>query len=60
MADPYGVDRDVLAQRQILSRVEGAYYFRPSVVYDFLRQPNGQKFGGVGFIVNCPIVYRFL
>jgi len=21
---------------------------------------NGQKFGGVGFIVNCPIVYRFL
>jgi hypothetical protein len=21
---------------------------------------NGQRFGGVGFIVNCPIVYRFL
>jgi hypothetical protein len=21
---------------------------------------NGQRFGTVGFIVNCPIVYRFL
>jgi hypothetical protein len=21
---------------------------------------NGQKFGTVGFVVNCPIVYRFL
>ena len=30
----------------ILTRVEGAYYFRPSVDYDFIRQPNGQKFGG--------------
>ena len=37
---------DYIFFRQIMSRVQGAYYFRPSVEYDFLRQPNGQKFGG--------------
>jgi uncharacterized protein (TIGR04551 family) len=37
---------DLIFFRHILSRVEGAYYFRPSVDYDFLRNPNGQKFGG--------------
>jgi hypothetical protein len=26
--------------------VQGTYYFRPSVKYDFLRDPNGQKIGG--------------
>jgi hypothetical protein len=26
----------------------------------FLTGLNGQKFGSVGLIVNCPIVYRFL
>ena len=35
----------------ILSRVEGAYYFRPSVDYDFIRNPNGQKFGGGAAII---------
>src|SRR5262249_37765718 len=35
----------------ILSRVEGAYYFRPSVDYDFLRQQNGQKLGGGAAII---------
>jgi len=26
--------------------VQAAYYFRPSVDYDFIRDPNGQRFGG--------------
>ncbi len=42
---------DLIFFRQILTRVEGAYYFRPSVDYDFLRQPNGQKFGGGGAVI---------
>jgi uncharacterized protein (TIGR04551 family) len=42
---------DLIFFRKILSRVEGAYYFRPSVDYDFIRNPNGQKFGGGAAIV---------
>ena len=42
---------DLIFFRRILTRVEGAYYFRPSVEYDFLRDPNGQKFGGGAAIV---------
>jgi uncharacterized protein (TIGR04551 family) len=42
---------DLIFFRHILSRVEGAYYFRPSVDYDFVRQPNGQKFGGGAAII---------
>ncbi len=26
----------------------------------FITGPNGGKFGSTGFIVNCPIVWRFL
>jgi uncharacterized protein (TIGR04551 family) len=37
---------DLIFFRNIMSRVQGAYYFRPSVDYDFLKQPNGEKFGG--------------
>jgi uncharacterized protein (TIGR04551 family) len=40
----YGLD--LILYRNILSRVQGTYYFRPSVKYDFLRDPNGQKIGG--------------
>ena len=40
----YGLD--LILYRNILSRVQGTYYFRPSVKYDFLRDPNGQKLGG--------------
>jgi len=29
-----------------MSRVQGAYYFRPSVEYDFARNKNGQRLGG--------------
>lgn len=37
---------DLIFFRKILTRVEGAYYFRPAVDYDFIRNQNGQKFGG--------------
>jgi len=37
---------DLIFFRKILTRVEGAYYFRPEVDYDFIRNTNGQKFGG--------------
>ena len=42
---------DYIFFRRILTRVEGAYYFRPSVDYDFLRSPNGQKFGGSAAVI---------
>jgi uncharacterized protein (TIGR04551 family) len=42
---------DLIFFRHLLSRVEGAYYFRPSVEYDFLRNQNGQKFGGSAAII---------
>jgi hypothetical protein len=34
-----------------MTRIQGAYYFRPSVDYDFVRNPNGQKFGGGAAII---------
>jgi uncharacterized protein (TIGR04551 family) len=37
---------DLILYRNLLTRVQGTYYFRPSVKYDFLRDPNGQKIGG--------------
>ena len=37
---------DLIFWREIMTRVEGAYYFRPSVDYDFVRSPNGEKLGG--------------
>jgi uncharacterized protein (TIGR04551 family) len=37
---------DLILFRNMLTQVEGAYYFRPSVDYDFIRQANGQKVGG--------------
>jgi uncharacterized protein (TIGR04551 family) len=40
----YGVD--LILYRNLLTRVQGTYYLRPSVKYDFLRDPNGQKIGG--------------
>lgn len=42
---------DYIFFRRILTRVQGAYYFRPSVEYDFIRNPNGQKFGGGAAII---------
>jgi uncharacterized protein (TIGR04551 family) len=37
---------DLILFRNILSRVQGAYYFRPSLAYDFLRDHTGQRLGG--------------
>ncbi len=37
---------DLILNRNILQRVQGTYYFRPSVDYDFSRDPNGQRIGG--------------
>jgi uncharacterized protein (TIGR04551 family) len=37
---------DMILNRNILQRVQGTYYFRPSADYDFLRDPNGQRVGG--------------
>ncbi len=42
---------DYIFFRKIMTRVQGAYYFRPSVEYDFIRNPNGQKFGGGAAII---------
>jgi uncharacterized protein (TIGR04551 family) len=42
---------DLIFYRHILSRVEGTYYFRPSVDYDFLRHADGEKFGGGAAII---------
>src|SRR5262249_26550074 len=37
---------DLIFFRNILQRIQGAYYFRPSVDYDFSRTPQGQRMGG--------------
>jgi uncharacterized protein (TIGR04551 family) len=37
---------DLILHRHLLTRVQGTYYFRPNVDYDFLRDPNGQRLGG--------------
>jgi uncharacterized protein (TIGR04551 family) len=37
---------DLILHRHLLTRVQGTYYFRPSVEYDFMRDPRGQKLGG--------------
>jgi uncharacterized protein (TIGR04551 family) len=37
---------DLILSRNILSRVQGTYYFRPSLSYDFLHDATGQKLGG--------------
>jgi uncharacterized protein (TIGR04551 family) len=42
---------DYIFFRRIMSRIQGAYYFRPSVEYDFIRNPNGQKLGGGAAII---------
>ena len=42
---------DLIFYRHILSRVEGSYYFRPSVDYDFIRHPDGEKLGGGAAVI---------
>jgi uncharacterized protein (TIGR04551 family) len=42
---------DLIFYRHILSRVEGSYYFRPSVDYDFIRHSDGEKLGGGAAVI---------
>jgi uncharacterized protein (TIGR04551 family) len=42
---------DLILWRNILNRVQGAYYFRPSVEYDFLRDFDGQRLGGGAAVI---------
>lgn len=42
---------DLIFWRNIMSRVQGAYYFRPQVQYDFSRDPNGQRLGGSAAVI---------
>jgi uncharacterized protein (TIGR04551 family) len=37
---------DSILNRYILQRIQGTYYFNPSLDYDFTREPNGQRIGG--------------
>jgi uncharacterized protein (TIGR04551 family) len=42
---------DLILWRNILQRVQGAYFFKPAVSYDFLRDPDGQKLGGGASVI---------
>lgn len=42
---------DLIFFRNILQRIQGAYYFRPSVEYDFQRDKNGQRLGGGAAVI---------
>ena len=42
---------DMILFRNILTRVQGAYYFRPSVEYDFMRDPEGQRAGAEAAVI---------
>src|SRR5690606_39884274 len=37
---------DLILNRNILSRVQGSYYFKPSVQYAFIRKATGMRLGG--------------
>jgi uncharacterized protein (TIGR04551 family) len=37
---------DLILHRYILNRVQGTYYFKPGVEYDFVRDASGQRIGG--------------
>jgi len=42
---------DLIFFRNILQQIEGAYYFRPSIDYDFLRHADGEKLGGGAAVI---------
>jgi uncharacterized protein (TIGR04551 family) len=42
---------DLIFFRHILQQIEGAYYFRPSVDYDFLRHADGEKLGAGAAVI---------
>jgi len=37
---------DLILHRNLLTRVQGTYYFRPNIAYDFVRKPDGLRLGG--------------
>jgi len=37
---------DLIFFRNIMSQIQGAYYFRPSIDYDFVHHADGEKLGG--------------
>ncbi|MEM1031122.1 MAG: TIGR04551 family protein [Myxococcota bacterium] len=42
---------DLILFRNLLTRVQGAYYFRPTVGYDLIRDPDGQKVGADAAVI---------
>ncbi|HEX4336976.1 MAG TPA: TIGR04551 family protein [Polyangiaceae bacterium] len=42
---------DLILNRNLLGRVQGTYYFNPSVEYDFMRKASGQRLGGGASVV---------
>jgi uncharacterized protein (TIGR04551 family) len=42
---------DLILFRNILTRVQGAYYFKPQVSYDFIRDKSGQRLGGDAAVI---------
>ncbi len=42
---------DLIFFRHILTRVQGAYYFRPAVDYDFIRSETGRKIGAGAAVI---------
>jgi uncharacterized protein (TIGR04551 family) len=42
---------DLIFFRNIMSQIQGAYYFRPSVDYDFVRHADGEKLGGGAAVI---------
>lgn len=42
---------DLILFRNILTRVTGAYYFKPHLGYDFLRDPEGHRLGGGASVI---------
>ena len=42
---------DQILFRRILTRIQGAYYVKPKVGYDFFRDPDGQKIGGEAGVI---------
>lgn len=42
---------DLILYRNILSRIQGSYFFKPTAGYDFLRDADGQKLGGAASLI---------
>jgi uncharacterized protein (TIGR04551 family) len=42
---------DLIFYRHIMQQIAGSYYFRPSLDYDFLRHPDGEKLGAGAAVI---------